>query len=891
MSYTDFFDSFDDFDFNIDFDTELQDETSQIEDQLEAYLKNYYNFNPDTLMPLLFVTLAAKGCLRVTENYRPVQGAYKSFDLNEMKNLQWVKSDDGLKKRVNNLLRKGYESVDIEFELDTLTASIYNIFLKNDEETVVQEYHHRIGRLINHREDSASYKTHQKYAALLLVRLLIDNQDYIVDNYLEIFNSILELSRLQPSRPRIKVASAIEQLAGFTGGKVYYPFAGVGLAGANICADAGNDYFADADNNQNLFAAGQLLIYGQGGSTLHFVQRDSTLWINENDLDCVISTYRGYVNGKNAISFCYDKCMQTLSETGRYVGVVTSSALFSSDSRNHTDLYELVRTSVDNDTLDTIVILPFNESVVLFNRKKTTPGVIKICNLNSPFLNINDIDFLLASGEGVVTMTAAKIKKNKYKIGKAINRGLQRIEGYEIVPARNYLLRLEKKAHATDDLDYRDKAMLHIDRVTPYDKLPRERMAGLEKKPFRSLLNPAYYLDENALIVNAEGDLEPRFFDADYGAAFFDEGLAFAFAPGINFNWFMSQLSETYVLDQLYPYGKDTMLPNKITEDMILSLDLYIPIFATEESQYLENGYTLHDTVGQMDYTILRYLSHGAFGCTYRALQKDLRNGEVTEVVLKEFFLSNGGECYRKDNVVRVNYGSEDVFEHYIEGFKREAEILMRIGKDSENHVMRVLNFFESKETCTSYYVMNHYANGSLDALHKRVGNLNESDVIEHVIKPICYALNVVHSENILHLDIKPDNIMLDENMNATLTDFGIAKVYDKSGQEVSNEAPTGTNVYAAPEQCGRGHLIKFATPTDIYSFSGTLYKILTGNNPHSITSYSDEDEDIRLFLSDCSEQTTEAIVRGLMNSPEARPQSAQEFLNLFPGCEDIKLK
>ncbi|MCQ2148595.1 MAG: serine/threonine protein kinase, partial [Bacteroidales bacterium] len=441
-------------------------------------------------------------------------------------------------------------------------------------------------------------------------------------------------------------------------------------------------------------------------------------------------------------------------------------------------------------------------------------------------------------------------------------------------------------------LDYRDKAMLLIDKDTRYLDLPLDWNQGLYRQSFSELFDPVYRLDTCSMIVNSKGDIEPRFFDPEDGPVFFDDGLAFELIEGVDVAWLRDELLKPYVQDQIYPYGKDTMLPNKVTEDAILSLKLYKPV--TEEEiklkNRLPNGYILHDKDSSMEYKILNYLSSGGFGITYKALQKDLRNGDSKEVVLKEFFMSDNPICTRNKEVVCVREGKEGTFNYYRESFKKEAGILMRIGDDSKNHIMKVLGCFDSKKTGTSYYVMNFYKNGSLfDLLDSSGGVLKEDVLIEHVVKPLASALNIVHQNNTLHLDIKPENIMLDDNMDATLTDFGIAKSYDESGQQISDDAPNGTRAFAAPEQRGEGRLVTFAPPTDIYGLGGTLYYLLSGLDPHGVTSYSNEDEDLRDFMS-CSDQTKDAIVKCLMNSPEARPQNVQEFLNLFPGCENIKL-
>ena len=862
--------------------------------QLEKYIQNYYYFNPDTLMPLLFLALASKDRLKVTENASPAPGAYCSYSLKEMGNQSWVKKDSELSARIRKLLRKGTQYVDIEFELDTQTAAIYGIFKQNDEVTVVQEYHHRIGRLVNHLSDPVAFKSQQRYSILRLVRFILKHESYIKSSFISIYNDILELSGLQPKRPRLEIARAIRALLGYAGrGVVYNPFAGISFVGAML--QAGNQLYADGDSNPKLLAAGQLLNYGMGGNNLHYVQRDSMQWLYGCPLDYVFSTYRGNIGSKAALAVCYEKCRDTLASTGRFVGVVTSSDLFESGRNRHPELAEVIKDAVKEDTLDTLIVMPFNETVILFNKQKSEPRKVKIYNRLSMFAGVCEVDEMLSTLQPTCTLTNADIRRAKYKLKHYIVNDLEPMQDHDIVSASRFLKRLDRRTYSTRDMDSRSKAMLVIDRNTPYNQLPAGWMMGLNKQPFHRLLNPAYRLCVDALIVNDTECLEPRLFCVDEGEAFFEDGLAFGLRQPFDIKWFMDQLTSPYVDDQLFPYGRDTLLPNRITEETIMDLRLCIPLGHTGEaedsdrsSNRLGDGYTLHDVENKLDYVILNSLNNGCFGITYRALQKDLLNGATREVVLKEFFMTDQHECSREGNRVVVNPGYEREVLDFRARFINEAEILMKLGHDSENHIMRVLNYFQSRDTDTVYYAMNNYANGNLDGLLKRKHILQEQDVIEHILKPLATALQVVHSQKILHLDIKPDNIMLDENMDATLTDFGIAKQYEASGEQSSNDTPIGTKRFSAPEQCGAGRLVRFAAPTDIYSLAGTLYYLFSHHFPHPVTSYSNEDEDLKANMR-CSDRTKEAIVRGLMRSPEARPQTIQEFLNLFPGCEEIR--
>ena len=100
------------------------------------------------------------------------------------------------------------------------------------------------------------------------------------------------------------------------------------------------------------------------------------------------------------------------------------------------------------------------------------------------------------------------------------------------------------------------------------------------------------------------------------------------------------------------------------------------------------------------------------------------------------------------------------------------------------------------------------------------------------LIYQIADALDYIHKRNITHLDVKPSNILLDEDQNAILIDFGISKHYDQEGGQTSN-TPVGISKGFTPlEQYRQDGINKFSPCTDIYSLGATFYYLLTGKIP-----------------------------------------------------------
>ena len=134
---------------------------------------------------------------------------------------------------------------------------------------------------------------------------------------------------------------------------------------------------------------------------------------------------------------------------------------------------------------------------------------------------------------------------------------------------------------------------------------------------------------------------------------------------------------------------------------------------------------------------------------------------------------------------------------------------------------------FEGRET--SYIVMEYVPGGDLKDLIDERGRLPGAE-LARLGDEICAGLAHAHERGVIHRDIKPHNILLDENGHAKVTDFGIARTLDAT-QATRTGAYLGTALYSSPEQL-RGQK---ATPkSDVYSAGATLYQAATGEPPFS---------------------------------------------------------
>lgn len=236
-------------------------------------------------------------------------------------------------------------------------------------------------------------------------------------------------------------------------------------------------------------------------------------------------------------------------------------------------------------------------------------------------------------------------------------------------------------------------------------------------------------------------------------------------------------------------------------------------------------GVMLHGT--SYNYRIEQVLGQGSFGITYLASVKMIGAlGSIDAnlyVAIKEFFMReiNG----REDSAV-TSGNKQGLYRDYQKKFVREAENLAKL---QHSHIVKVVESFE--ENNTVYYSMEYINGGSLDEMIARNNGLGQSQVLEY-IRQIGAALSFMHASGMLHLDLKPSNIMLKEG-KAVLIDFGLSKQYDRNGDpESSTKVGGGTPGYAPIEQSNYRDGKGFPVTMDVYALGATMFKMLTGKRP-----------------------------------------------------------
>lgn len=243
-------------------------------------------------------------------------------------------------------------------------------------------------------------------------------------------------------------------------------------------------------------------------------------------------------------------------------------------------------------------------------------------------------------------------------------------------------------------------------------------------------------------------------------------------------------------------------------------------------STQLQPGTVIHGT--HNDYRIERVLGQGSFGITYVAnvrLKGRLGAIESTAMVaIKEFFLRD----VSSRNGLRVFSVSDSTLcSDYRRDFLREAQNLSRLDND---HIVKVLETIEENDTV--YYVMEYLSGGNLDQHILSHGKLSCREALDIAIQ-IGEALKCMHAQHMLHLDLKPLNVMRGEDGHIVLIDFGLSKCFGADGQpESSTRIGQGTAGYAPIEQHSFKKADGFMPTLDIYALGATLFKMLTGCVP-----------------------------------------------------------
>ncbi len=244
---------------------------------------------------------------------------------------------------------------------------------------------------------------------------------------------------------------------------------------------------------------------------------------------------------------------------------------------------------------------------------------------------------------------------------------------------------------------------------------------------------------------------------------------------------------------------------------------------ASQANQALPEGTCLDK------YRIVRTLAAGGFSIVYLA-----HDDNDAPVVIKEYLPAS--LAMRSDAGQPPKIAAADLprYRHGLKSFFEEGRALARL---QHPNVVRVLNFFRANETV--YLVMRYERGRSLQQHILGRKGLPDEIWVRSTFAQLLNGLREVHTNKLLHLDIKPANVFLRTDGSPLLIDFGAARQTLSAEGEML--APTYTPGFAAPEQYARqGELGPW---TDIYSVGATLYSCLAGAAPQPAHLRLEKDE------------------------------------------------
>ncbi|MDO5145537.1 MAG: serine/threonine-protein kinase [Eubacteriales bacterium] len=271
-------------------------------------------------------------------------------------------------------------------------------------------------------------------------------------------------------------------------------------------------------------------------------------------------------------------------------------------------------------------------------------------------------------------------------------------------------------------------------------------------------------------------------------------------------------------------------------------------------------------------------IGYGGFGIIYRVWDDQMRQ----IVAVKEYF--PGGLVNRtpgEREVVVYSGNNRDVFEAGLERYMLEARTMAAF---SHPNIVRLFDYFE--ENNTAYIVMELLDGISLKKFLLQNGGKLSIEDMKSVILPVLDALGEMHSHNIIHRDVSPDNIFLCVGQTIKLIDFGAARFSDSQKEkQFSVVLKPG---YAPPEQYrGKSRQGSF---TDIYAVGACMYRILTGVMPEESLNRMMEDrlKEPGELLPDLPSNINNIILKAMALSVEYRFQTVFEMRDALEGKETV---
>ncbi len=290
--------------------------------------------------------------------------------------------------------------------------------------------------------------------------------------------------------------------------------------------------------------------------------------------------------------------------------------------------------------------------------------------------------------------------------------------------------------------------------------------------------------------------------------------------------------------------------------------EYYDPKTYPKKWNYLQSG-TIID-----QYMIERELAHGGFSSVYLARQMS----DQVQVAIKEYLPRKLAHRTWKNVIVPNSEETKTLFFKGRALFFEEAKVLAKL---KHHNIVDVTNFFQANDTV--YMVMTYDYGVTLDKIIKNKSLEITENFLLTTFNKLLTGIHVIHSNNMVHLDIKPGNILIRPGNDPLLLDFGAIQQYPTT--QKTHRAKVLTKGFSPVEQySAEGRLGPWS---DLYAVGASIRACMDGKAPVPAPDRDDKDNktaSIKAYKKRYTKKFLQAIDWSMEIDPDKRPQSVKEF-------------
>lgn len=279
-----------------------------------------------------------------------------------------------------------------------------------------------------------------------------------------------------------------------------------------------------------------------------------------------------------------------------------------------------------------------------------------------------------------------------------------------------------------------------------------------------------------------------------------------------------------------------------------------------------QNNYLVDDTLLKERYLIKKVMGAGGFGITYEGYNLLTQDN----IVIREYFPLNLVARNSGQKEIFIADNSKEFFGPGLRNFLMEANRLKSL-----NDIPGVINIIDCfEENNTGYIIMELLEGSSLREIIKVNGKLNYN-IAKDFISNILRTMNQVHSRNIIHCDLSPNNIFVTKEGKVKVIDFGVSN--NKTDPDITRTTMLN-KAYAAPEQCLSNSTI--GTWTDVYAIASIFYYMITNIRVSDCIERlsGDQLENPLVYCDEIPQKDATAIIHALALSIEDRTKEIKKF-------------